>query len=213
MKVGILGSGAVAKLLATGFLNLGYEVKLGTRDSNKLIEWTNSIGAKGEVGTFEEAASFGEIIVLAINWSGVENAINLANKKNFYGKIVIDVTNPLDFSKGVPPKFVATYGNSAGEQIQNMLNDSKVVKAFNTVSASIMINPKLEDGDPDLLIAGNDESAKKSVTEIAKSFGWKNVIDIGDIKQSYWLETFAMLWIEYGFKYNRWTHAFKLLYK
>lgn len=213
MKIGILGSGTVAKLLATGFINSGHEVKLGTRDTSKLEEWEKSVGSKGSAGSFEDAAKYGELIVLATLWSGTENAIKLAGLENFIGKVVIDVTNPLDFSSGVPPKFAVTYGNSAGEQIQNWLMDSKVVKAFNTVSASIMINPKLEEGNPDLLIAGNDADAKKLVTEIAQSFGWQNVIDMGEINHSFWLEAFAMLWIEFGFKYNHWTHAFKLLYK
>jgi len=212
MKVGILGSGTVAKQIAIGFLNSGHVVKLGTRDSQKLNEWLESVPS-ATVGSFSEAASFGDIVVIATLWGGTENALKLAGLDNFKNKIVIDITNPLDFSSGVPPKFVVTYGNSAGEQVQNWLKDSKVVKAFNTVSASIMVNPKLEEGNPDLLIAGDDLDAKKLVTEIAQSFGWQNVIDMGDIKQSFWLETFAMLWIEFGFKYNHWTHAFKLLYK
>lgn len=212
MKVGILGSGIVAKQIAIGFLNSGNDVKLGTRDSQKLNEWLKSFPS-ATVGSFSEAASFGDIVVIATLWGGTENALRLSGLENFKNKTVIDITNPLDFSSGVPPKFSVTYGNSAGEQIQNWLKDSKVVKAFNTVSASIMINPKLEEGNPDLLIAGNDPDAKKLVTEIARSFGWQNVIDMGDIKQAFWLETFAMLWIEFGFKYNHWTHAFKLLYK
>lgn len=212
MKVGILGSGTVAKQIAIGFLNSGHVVKLGTRDSQKLNEWLESVPS-ATVGSFSEAASFGDIVVIATLWGGTENALKLAGLDNFKNKIVIDITNPLDFSSGVPPKFAVTYGNSAGEQVQNWLKDSKVVKAFNTVSASIMVNPKLEEGNPDLLIAGDDLDAKKLVTEIAQSFGWQNVIDMGDIKQSFWLETFAMLWIEFGFKYNHWTHAFKLLYK
>ncbi len=212
MNVGILGSGTVAKQIAVGFINSGHLVKLGTRDFEKLNEWLKS-NPSATVGSFADAASFGDIVVIATLWSGTENALKLAGLDNFKSKIVIDITNPLDFSNGVPPKFSVTYGNSAGEQIQNWLKDSKVVKAFNTVSASIMINPKLEEGNPYLLIAGNDLAAKKEVTEIAQSFGWQNVIDMGDIKQSFWLETFSMLWIEFGFKYNHWTHAFKLLYK
>lgn len=212
MKVGILGSGIVARQVAIGFLSTGHNVKLGTRDSKKLTEWLSEYPA-ASAGSFSDAASFGEIIVVATLWSGTENAIKLAGFDNFKNKIVIDITNPLDFSSGVPPKFMVSYGNSAGEQIQKWLDNSKVVKAFNTVSASIMINPKLEDGNPDLLIAGNNSDAKKVVTKIAQSFGWQNVIDMGEIKKSFWLEAFAMLSIEFGFKYNHWTHAFKLLYK
>jgi predicted dinucleotide-binding enzyme len=213
MKVGILGSGTVGKQIGLGFLNSDNKVKLGTRDNNKLNDWLQSAGPNASVGSFKEAASFGDIIVIATLWGGTENAIKLAGIDNFKNKIVIDITNPLDFSNGVPPKFTATYDNSAGEQIQRWLPESMVVKAFNSVSAAIMINPKLEEGNPDLLIAGNNQGAKKKVIEIAQSFGWQNVIDMGDIKHSFWLEAFAMLWIEFGFKYNHWTHAFKLLYK
>ncbi len=213
MKVGILGSGTVGQQLGLGFLRTGYEVKIGTRDTGKLNDWLKSAGIKASVGSFEDAARFGDIIVIATFWAGTENAVNLAGKDNFKNKIVIDVTNPLDFSQGTPPKFTVTHGNSAGELIQRWLPNSKVVKAFNTISAYIMINPKLEEGYPDLVIAGNDENAKKNVTDIAKAFGWQNVIDIGDISQSYLLEAFAMMWIIYGFKHNHWTHAFKLLMK
>lgn len=213
MKIGILGSGNVGQQLAQGFLRTGHEVKIGTMDASKLNDWLKSAGSHASVGSFTEAASFGEIILVATSWSGTESAIQLAGKENFKNKIVIDVTNPLDFSNGVPPKFVASVGNSGGEIVQRFLPDSKVVKAFNTISAFIMVNPILEEGNPDLIIAGNDESAKKLVSEIAKSFGWETIIDIGDISQSFLLESFAMLWIIYGFKNNHWTHAFKLLLK
>ncbi len=213
MKVGIIGSGNVGQQLGAGFLRTGHEVKIGTRDATKLNEWLKSGGDKASVGSFKDAAKFGDVIVIATFWAGTESAVNMAGKENFKNKIVIDVTNPLDFSQGVPPKFAVTNGNSGGEIIQKWLQDSKVVKAFNTISAFIMINPKLEEGNPDLVIAGNNEDAKKSVTEIAKAFGWQNVIDLGDISQSYLLEAFAMLWIIYGFKNNHWTHAFKLLMK
>jgi len=213
MTVGIIGSGNVGQQLALGFLKLGYEVKIGTRDANKLNDWLKTAGLKASVGNFDQSASFGDLIVIATSWSGAESAINLAGRENFKNKIVVDVTNPLDFSQGVPPKFMASMGNSAGEIIQRWLPDSKVVKAFNTISAFIMVNPNLEEGKPDLLIAGNDESAKKTVSDIAKGFGWESVIDMGDISQSFLLEAFAMLWIIYGFKNNHWTHAFKLLKK
>lgn len=213
MKIGILGSGNVGQQLANGFLRTGHEVKIGTRDVSKLNEWLKNAGASASIGSFNGAASFGDVIVLATSWAGIENAIVLAGKQNFKNKIVIDVTNPLNFSNGAPPKLDSAFGHSAGEKIQSWLPDSKVVKAFNTISAFIMVNPKLEEGNPDLVIAGNEVSAKNVVSDFAKSFGWKNVIDIGDISNSYLLEAFAMLWIVFGFKNNHWTHAFKLLLK
>ncbi|HLC56171.1 MAG TPA: NAD(P)-binding domain-containing protein [Candidatus Nanoarchaeia archaeon] len=209
MKIGILGSGTVGQQLGIGFIRLGYDVKMGTRDKSKLDEWIKN--NNGSIGSFEEAAKFGEVIVLATAGSGTENAINLAKKENFENKIVVDVTNPLDHST-MPPGLTSSFGNSEGERIQRLLPKSKVVKAFNTISAYIMCNPKREEGDPDLFICGNDEG-KEFVTKIAKEWGWKNVYDLGDLSNAYWLETFAMLWIVYGFKNNHWTHAFKLLKK
>jgi hypothetical protein len=140
-------------------------------------------------------------------------SIEMAGKQNFENKVVIDTTNPLDFSQGVPPKFTATLGNSLGEQIQKQIPNAKVVKAYNTIGAHIMVNPMREEGSPDLFIAGNDDNAKKKFIELAEQIGWQSVIDLGDISQSYWLEANAMLWINYGFKYNSWNHAFKLLKK
>lgn len=213
MKIGILGSGMVGQQLGLGFLRLGHDVKIGTRDSSKLADWLKETGNKASVGSFEEVAMFGEIIVLCTFWAGTENAINMAGKENFSRKILIDVTNPLDFSQGTPPKFVATLGNSAGEQVQRWLPDSKVVKAFNNINAYVMINPKREEGDPDLFIAGNDEEAKKQVTKFAEQLGWKRIIDMGDISNAYWLETLTQLWIVYAFKFGTWSQAFKLLMK
>jgi 8-hydroxy-5-deazaflavin:NADPH oxidoreductase len=213
MKIGIIGSGVVGQELGKGFIRLGHEVKIGTRDISKLSDWQKQAGVKGTAGSFEEAAKFGELMVLATFWSGTENAIKLAGIENFSNKILIDATNPLDFSQGPLPKMAVSPGNSGGEQIQKWLPKSKVVKAFNTISAHIMINPKLEEGEPDLFIAGNDDAAKKEVTSFAEKLGWKSVIDMGDISQAYWLETLAMIWIYYGFKFNNWTHAFKLLKK
>ncbi len=209
MKIGILGSGTVGQQLGIGFIRLGHDVKIGTRDKSKLEEWSKN--NKGSVGSFEETAEFGEIIVLATAGSGTENAINLAKKENFDDKIIIDVTNPLDHST-MPPGLNSSFENSEGERIQRLLPKSKVVKAFNTISAYIMCNPKREEGDPDLFICGNEEG-KEFVIKIAKEWGWKGVHDLGDISNAYLLEAFAMLWITYGFRNNHWTHAFKLLKK
>ncbi len=213
MKLGIIGSGTVGQQLGLGFIRLGNDVKIGTRDTAKLNDWIKQAGTKSSAGSFEDAAKFGELVILATNWEGTFNAVNLAGKENLSGKIIIDVTNPLDFSQGPPPKIAVSPGNSGGEQIQKMLPDSKVVKAFNTVSAYIMISPKRESGEPDMFIAGNDEHAKKVVTTLAENLGWNSVIDMGDISQSYWLEALAMVWINYGFKDSNWAHAFKLLKK
>jgi 8-hydroxy-5-deazaflavin:NADPH oxidoreductase len=213
MKIGIIGSGVVGQQLGLGLIKLGHEVKLGTREVTKLNEWKQKAGGKALAGSNEDAAKFGELIVLATNWAGTENAINLAGKSNFKGKIVMDVTNPLDFSKGSPPQIDASPGNSGGEKVQKWLPDSKVVKAFNIVNAYVMISPQREEGDPDLFICGNDKDAKKQVTNFAKRWGWKSIIDLGDISEAYWLETLTILWVHYAFMNNTWSHAFKLLKK
>ncbi len=214
MNIGIIGSAVVARTLAQGFLSSGHTVKLGTREPAKLDGWLEEIGNESlSVGSNAEAAEFGEVIVLATGWSGTENAISLAGPENFAGKVVIDVTNPLDFSQGPPPKLAVQYPESGGELVQKWLPEAKVIKAFNTISANIMINPNLEEGKPDLFIAGDDDFAKKVATNIATEWGWENVHDLGDLTNSYWLETFAMLWIYFGFRNNHWTHAFKLLMK
>ena len=213
MKIGIIGSGVVGQQLGLGFLRTGHQVKIGTRDQAKLSNWKKDAGENASTGGVKEAAEFGEIIVLATKWEGTENALSLAGKENFDGKIVIDVTNPLDTSKGGVPRLDASEGNSGAEKIQKMIPGSKIVKAFNTINAFIMVGPAREEGDPDLFIAGDDDEAKKAVTIIAEDFGWKSVIDMGGLKQAYWLETFAMIWIHYGFKFNNWSHAFKLLKK
>ena len=214
MKIGIIGSGNVAKTLAKGFLASGHEVRLGTRSPEKLDEWLKEIdNPELSVGSNAEAAEFGEVVVLATGWEGTRNAIELAGPENIVGKVLIDVTNPLDFSAGPPPKLAVHYPESGGELVQQWLPDAKVVKAFNTISAHIMINPVLEEGIPDLFIAGDDDYAKKVVTSIARDWGWENIHDLGDITNAYWLETFAMLWIYFGFRNNHWTHAFKLLMK
>ena len=226
MQIGILGTGTVGRTIAAKLNSLGHEVEIGTRNVEDTLARTATDGmgsppfkvwhsqnAKIKLVKFSEAASFGEIIFLATFGDKTSSAIELAGKQNFDNKVVVDTTNPLDFSKGVPPKFTVTLGNSLGELVQRQIPNGKVVKAFNTIGAHIIVNPKREEGSPDLFIAGDDEKAKNKVGSLAEQMGWQSVIDLGDISQSYWLEANAMLWIYYGFKYNNWAHAFKLLIK
>lgn len=214
MRVGILGTGDVGRFLGTGFVNIGYEVKIGSRKPNqeKVKNWLEKSGSLASAGTFSEAADFGDFIVLATNWTGTENAIRLADPKNFSRKVVIDITNPLDFSKGMPPKLAVGHSDSAGEQIQRWLPNAYVVKAFNSIGHPHMINPKFPDGPPDMFICGNNDESKQFVAELLKVFGW-SVIDIGGIDCARYLEPLAMIWILYFFKTNTGNHAFKLLRK
>lgn len=217
MKVGILGSGEVGQRLGDGFIELGHTVKIGTRDSQKVAAWvekhggTNSSGAKASAGSFEEAAAFGDIIVIATLWTGTQNAIEMSGQANFAGKVVIDVTNPLDFSS-TPPRLAVGHTDSAGETIQRLLPDSKVVKAFNIVGNPLMLHPDFPGGRPTMFVCGNDEDAKNLVRNVAFSLGWETD-DIGGIEGSRLLEPLAMLWIVQYFRSKNGNHAFKLLRK
>ncbi len=212
MKVGMLGSGNVAQALCGGFLELGHEVKLGSRSPEKLNDFVRSVTSGAvSAGTFAEAAAFGEVLVLATHGLATISAIDQAGKERFAGKIVVDVTNPLDFSDGVPPRFAATLGDSLGERIQRHIPEAHVVKAFNIVNCSIMVNARLNEGSPDMFMAGNAAHGKQWVSDLAHQWGWNTCNDLGGIENAFWLETFAMFWIVYGFRNNHWTHAFRLL--
>lgn len=216
MKIGIIGSGEVGRRLADGFIELGHTVKIGSRDPNqkKVIEWADKYDMeRASSGTFAETASFGELNVLATLWDGTAEAIKMANPKNFAGKIVIDVTNPLDFSKGMPPRLAIGHTDSAGETVQRMLSESKVVKAFNIVGNPHFIHPDFSGGPPTMFICGNDDQAKKTVTDnILIQFGWET-IDVGGIEEARLLEPLASLWITHYFRTGNGNHAFKLLRK
>jgi predicted dinucleotide-binding enzyme len=216
MKIGIIGSGDVGRKLADGFIELGHHVKIGSRDPNqsKITDWINKHDKeKASSGTFAETANFGELVALATLWDGTADAIQLSNSKNLANKIVIDVTNPLDFSKGMPPTLAVGHTDSGGETVQRLLPDSKVVKAFNIVGNPHMVHPDFPDGRPTMFICGNDEASKKIVTDdILSKFGWET-IDIGSIEGSRVLEPLALLWILHYFKTGKGNHAFKLLLK
>ena len=197
MKIGILGTGEVGKTLANGFTKHGHDVKTGNRDSKT---------------PYADAAKFGEVVLLCTKWDGTENAIKLADPRNLAGKVVIDVTNPLKFVPNAPPGLALGFNDSGGEQVQRWLPHARVVKAFNIVGNSLMVDPKIPGGPPDMFIAGNDAAAKQTVTQICKEFGWPT-IDIGGIEGSRLLEPLAMLWVVVGFKLNRWDQAWKLLHR
>jgi 8-hydroxy-5-deazaflavin:NADPH oxidoreductase len=216
MKIAILGSGDVGRKLADGFIELGHHVRIGSRDprQSKLTEWLDKHDKeKASSGTFAETASFGELVVVATLWTGTADAIRMASSTNFVGKIVIDITNPLDFSNGMPPRLALGHTDSAGETVQRMLPDSKVVKAFNIVGNPHMIHPDFPGGKPTMFICGNNDEAKKFVKDdILTKFGWET-IDIGGIEGSRLLEPLALLWITHYFRTGNGNHAFKLLEK
>lgn len=213
MKVGIIGSGQVGQVLATAFLKEGYKVMLGTRNISKeeVIKWQRG-NKDGLLGSFQETAQFGDIIVLAVSGLAVEDAISLAGKEHFFEKTVIDATNPI---AAVPPdngvlKFFTTLEDSLMERIQALIPDARVVKAFNSVGNAYMYKPEFPDGVPTMFICGNDEEAKKTVTNILTSFGWETE-DMGRVEAARAIEPLCILWCIPGFTRNQWTHAFKLL--
>jgi 8-hydroxy-5-deazaflavin:NADPH oxidoreductase len=211
IKVGILGAGDVAKALARGFIALGHEVKLGARTPEKLDTFVAEAGAHASSGTLEDAATFGDLIVLATLGVGTLEAIELAGKARFRGKVVIDVCNPLDHSAGIP-RLTVGYTDSLGEQIQRAIPEARVVKAFNTVGNPHMFKPDFPGGPPDMFICGNDDAAKKQVGQVCQAFGW-GVIDIGGIEGSRYLEPMCMTWVMHGIKSGKWDHAFKMLHR
>jgi len=215
MKVGIIGSGIVGRVLASGSLKEGHQVMLGTRNISKedIVKW-KSENKNGLLGSFQETAQFGEIIVLAVSGLVVEDAINLAGKEHFSNKTIIDATNPI---AAVPPengvlKFFTTLEESLMEKIQKQLPDAKLVKAFSCVGNASMYKPNFNGSKPSMFICGNDEDAKKTVTAILTSFGWETE-DMGKVESARAIEPLAMLWCIPGFIRNQWTHAFKLLKK
>ncbi|MDP4220821.1 MAG: NAD(P)-binding domain-containing protein [Bacteroidota bacterium] len=215
MKIGILGTGAVGKSLAKGFAGIGDDVMVGSRDAQgeKVLAIAKEVGHGCRAGTFADAAKFGEIVVICIPGAATENALKLAGPDNFAGKVVIDVTNPLDFSKGMPPGLLVGHTDSAGEQIQRQLPKAHVVKALNIVGNPDMVNPDFPDGPADMFICGNDAEAKKTVTTILDKFGWTSVLDIGGIEGSRVLEPLTILWVMYGSIKGTWRHAFKVIRK
>jgi predicted dinucleotide-binding enzyme len=214
MKIGILGTGEVGQALATGFIGLGHDVKMGGRESKnaKSDEWAKKFGARASTGTFADAAAFGEVVALATLWSGTENALKMAGAKTLAKKVVIDVTNPIVVEEGKSPRLALGTTDSGGEQVQRWLPGARVVKCFNTVGHAHFVKPSFPGGPPDMFLCGNDEAAKKTVADICKSFGWPT-IDTGDITGARQLEEMCILWVGYGMRTNTWNHAFKLLRK
>lgn len=212
MKVGILGTGDVGRSLGTGYIALGHQVRIGARTAGheKAMEWVGEAGANASQGTFADAADFGEMIVFATLGVANPDVVKAAGARKFAGKVVIDVTNPLDFSKGFPPDLAIKGNDSGGETLQRLIPDAQVVKAFNTVGNSLMFKPELPGGPPDMFIAGDDAGAKATVTRILDEFGW-NTIDLGGISASRWLEAMCIAWVLACSSTGNWRQAFKLL--
>jgi len=199
LKIGIIGTGIVGATIGTKLVQVGHEVKMGSRTANNenAVKWAKSNGANASNGTFSDAAAFGEIIFNCTAGNVSLTALKLAGPANLKGKILVDVANPLDFSKSMPPTLTVCNTDSLGEQIQRAFPDVKVVKALNTMHCKVMVQPSLVPGEHNLFVAGNDAQTKAKVRGILESFGWKkeSIIDLGDITASRGTEMVLPLWL------------------
>lgn len=210
MKIGILGTGMVGQTLAAKLDERGHEVMIGTRDVAQTLA-RNEPHPYGfppfrawhaehqgvRLGTFDEATRHGEAVINATNGTSSLNALKLAGEQNLAGKVLIDVSNPLDFSQGMPPSLAVCNTDSTGEQIQRALPAVKVVKALNTVTAFLMVDPGLVNGgDHTLFMCGNDAEAKDQVAGwLREWFGWRDLLDLGDITNARGMEMYLPLWL------------------
>ena len=211
MKIGILGSGDVAKALAGGFLKYGHEVMLGTRTTSKLADWAQK-NTPARTGSFGDAAKFGDMAVLAVKGAAASEAVRAAGPANLAGKPVMDVTNPI---ADAPPvngviKFFTTLDESLMERLQKEFPEARFVKAFNSIGNAFMVNPQFKGGKPTMFICGNDDAAKKTVAGIVDQFGWE-LSDMGGVEAARAIEPLCMLWCIPGFLRNDWAHAFKMI--
>jgi predicted dinucleotide-binding enzyme len=213
MKIGVLGSGIVGQTLASGLLKHGHSVMLGTRNPQKAEaqEWLKA-NPEGQVGTFDQAARFAELAILASLGRVAQDVLALAGPENLAGKTVIDATNPLTDAPPVDGVLQFTTGpnESLAEQLQKKVPRTNVVKAFNSVGAARMVNPQFEQGTPTMFICGNNAQAKAQVAEIALELGWET-LDCGSIVAARAIEPLCILWCIPGFLRGQWTHAFKVL--
>lgn len=212
-KVGVIGSGAVAKALAAGFIKHGYEVMVGTRTVSKLDEWKEK-NPKAKIGSFEETGAFGDIIVLAVKGLIAKEVLHMVGDSRLKNKIIIDPTNPIGTNPPVNGvmSFFTDRDFSLMEELQQIFKESHFVKAFNSVGSAFMVNPDFGGVKPSMFICGNNEGAKTEVSVILDKFGWE-IEDMGKAEAARAIEPLCILWCIPGFLHNQWSHAFKLLKK
>ncbi len=196
-KIAILGTGMVGNALGTKLVSLGHKVRMGSRTAGneKAIAWTARNGSLASNGTFGDAASFGEIIFNCTSGHVSLEALQLAGRENLQGKILVDVANPLDFSKGMPPSLSICNTDSLGEVIQRQFTDVMVVKALNTLNCELMVNPGLLKDPGNIFICGNETAAKVEVDSLLRTFGWEKIIDLGDITAARGTEQILPIWV------------------
>lgn len=214
-KIGILGTGIVGSTIGSKLIELGYEVRMGSRTAKneKALAWVAKCGNKASTGTFEDAAQFGEIIFLCAKGDVTLEILKLAKPGNFKGKTVIDISNPLDFSKGMPPSLIPQFANtnSLGEEVQKALPDANVVKSLNIVNCEVMVNAKKSGGDPTMFMCGNNAGAKAEVASVLNKFGWTDIIDLGDITTARGTEMMLPIWLRTWMATKNGYFAFKII--
>ena len=212
MKIGILGSGNVGREIAARLVELNLDVMLGTRSPEKIKDWSAQ-HPKVKTGSLSQAAAQGEIVFNTTTGSGSLEALTAAGEANLNGKVLIDLSNPLDFSHGMPPTLTVCNNDSLGEQIQRLLPQTKVVKTFNTMNVGLMVNPRsLADGDHTLFLSGNDQAAKDQVSRLlAEWFGWRDMLDLGDISTARGSEALLLIWVPMMMKFGNPKFQFKIV--
>jgi hypothetical protein len=197
MRIGILGTGIVGQTIGTRLVQLGHDVKLGSRSptNEKTAKWASGAGTHASHGTFADAGKFGELVFNCTGGMVSLDALNATGAENLNGKVLVDVANPLDFSRGFPPTLSVCNTDSVGEQIQRAFPAAKVVKALNTMTAAVMVNPAAVPGDHEVFLCGNDAEAKAFVTELLRSFGWRGILDLGDITGARGMEMILPIWL------------------
>jgi predicted dinucleotide-binding enzyme len=206
MKIGIIGSGVVAQTLGTKWLALGHEVAIGTRDPDKidekkmmaasLREWRAQTENRGKVVSFQDAAAFGDVLVNATGGTVSIEALKLAGADKVGGKVLLDIANELDHSRGMPPRALASDERCLAEKIQAAFPNLKVVKTLNTISAVVMVNPKgLAGGDHTVFMSGNDAGAKSQVADLLRGLGWSDILDLGDLSTARGPEMYMAFWL------------------
>jgi predicted dinucleotide-binding enzyme len=196
-NIAILGTGMVGDAIGSKLVSLGHKVMMGSRSvqNEKAETWVIKNGSLASHGTFSDAAAFGEIIFNCTSGMASLEALQLAGRENLQGKILADVANPLDFSKGMPPSLSVCNTDSLGEMIQRQFTDVKVVKTLNTMNCQLMVNPGLLTEPGNVFVCGNDADAKTEIKQLLESFGWKSIIDLGDISAARGTEQILPIWV------------------
>lgn len=208
--IGVIGSGTVGQVLAMGFQKRGHVVTIGSRSPEKLAEWAAGAGVK--TGTFADAAAAGEVVILAVQGAAAEAALDLAGAASLAGKLVLDATNPIAPKPAVNGilEYFTGPGDSLMQRLQKRVPAARFVKAFSSVGAAFMVDPKFPGGRPSMFICGNDAAAKATATTLLDSLGW-DAEDVGGVEGAGPIEALCQLWCAPGFLRNDWAHAFKVL--